>query len=105
MATYEFLLPMPIPPQLRVRKLIQRNGRIDSSSRITIEMPDTTVIGSQFEEFDTEILLSETVELVAACETGADYESVEFDTAIGFLKKYIGGHVEIVAVIKRGKEE
>jgi hypothetical protein len=39
-------------------------------------MPNTTVIGSQLYQLDLEFLVTETVELVATCEPGADYQSV-----------------------------
>tara|TARA_B100000405_G_scaffold298196_1_gene254917 strand:- start:1253 stop:1507 length:255 start_codon:yes stop_codon:yes gene_type:complete len=68
--------PTPITPYFRHGKFIIRNMRIDPGARVTVPMPDSTQCVTRVIEPNIEALLPESIQLITAAETAANYQDI-----------------------------
>ena len=73
----ETLPPVPSNPRLFRRELITRNSGIDTSTRITVPVPNSPESRASFDEADGEASFAEGPQLIDSREAATDYDDIE----------------------------
>ena len=73
----EALAPIPVPPQVLARELVDLAMRVDARARIAVPVPDTAEARAGVDEVHPEAELAQTEQLVDTGEAGADDDDVE----------------------------